>query len=229
MRVLIADDDETILFLVRTVVEQLGHEPLLARDGAQAWAAFQREPVQLAVLDIEMPGLDGLALTRRIRDRDADHETFVVILTGRSGPDDLDQVLDAGADDYLTKPTTPENLRARLLITQQRMAHEAKRRAVEKELAEARWLSGVGQTRAALQHEINNPLSALLGHTELMLMDAQDRGEENEHLRVIYEQARRIAEVVKRLNELRNPKTVDYVAGAQMIDLSGHPKGNDGP
>ncbi|MDE3127773.1 MAG: hypothetical protein KGL38_07190, partial [Gemmatimonadota bacterium] len=84
------------------------------------------------------------------------------------------------------------------------------------------WLAGIGETSIALQHEINNPLSALLGHAELMMMDEKERGEENEHVRVIHEQARRIADVMKRLRRLRDPRTVEYVAGARMLDLS-HP------
>ncbi|MDE3052456.1 MAG: response regulator [Gemmatimonadota bacterium] len=222
MKVLIADDDATIQALVRAVVVSLGYEPVEAADGGDAWERYRNERFPLAVVDIEMPDMDGLELCRRIRGADPDHESFILVLTGRNTQDDLGAVLEAGADDYIAKPTSPSNLRARLVIARRRMEQEAQRRAAEAELARARWLAGIGETSIALQHEINNPLSALLGHAELMMMDEKERGEENEHVRVIHEQARRIADVMKRLRRLRDPRTVEYVAGARMLDLS-HP------
>jgi DNA-binding response OmpR family regulator len=224
VKVLIADDDETIRALVSAVAVSLGYEPVIATDGVAAWRRYETERFPLMVVDIEMPGMDGLELCRSIRGVDERHETFVVVLTGRSTHEDLGQVLEAGADDYMSKPTTPDNLRARLVIAQRRMAQEAQRRAAEEALAKARWMAGIGETSIALQHEINNPLSALLGHAELLMLDEHDTAKEpNEHVRVIHEQARRIADVVKRLGQLRDPQTVEYVAGSRMLDLSDSP------
>jgi nitrogen-specific signal transduction histidine kinase len=111
-------------------------------------------------------------------------------------------------------------MRARVIIAERRMAQDRARREAESELARARWRAGIGETAIALQHEINNPLSALLGHAELLLMEYKDRGEQNEQLDIILEQARRIADVVKRIAKLRNPQTVEYIQGARMLDLS---------
>ena len=224
VKVLIADDDDTVRALVSAVAVSLGYEPAIATDGAAAWRMYEAQRFPLMVVDIEMPVMDGLELCRKIRSVDLRHETFVVVLTGRSTHEDLGQVLEAGADDYMSKPTTPENLRARLVIAQRRMAQEAQRRAAEEALAKARWMAGIGETSIALQHEINNPLSALLGHAELLMLEEQDNAAEpNEHVRVIHEQARRIADVVKRLGQLRDPQTVEYVAGSRMLDLSNPP------
>lgn len=221
MKVLIADDDETIRTLVSSVAASLGYEPVNVANGSVAWERYQAERFPLAVLDIEMPDIDGLELCRRIRSVDANRETFILVLTGRNTSDDVGEVLEAGADDYMAKPTSPGNLRARLVIAKERMAHEEQRRAAEDALAKARWLAGIGETTIALQHEINNPLSALLGHAELLMLDEETKGGgSNEHIRVIHEQARRIADVVKRLGKLRDPQTVEYVAGSRMIDLS---------
>jgi signal transduction histidine kinase len=128
-------------------------------------------------------------------------------------------VLAAGADDYITKPSSPENLRARIEIAGQRILQNAARRAAESELAKSRWLAGIGETTIAIEHEINNPLSALLGHAELLLMDPAVNDEQREQLRIILEQASRIADVVRRLARLKNPQSVEYLAGARMLDL----------
>lgn len=220
MNVLVADDDATTCALLCAVLAELGHQAESVADGAGAWQRYQNSKPSLVVLDIEMPGLDGIEVCRRIRQTDDRRETFVLVLTGRDSPGDLANVLDAGADDYVTKPATPEHIRARLVIAERRIAQDAARRKAEADLAIARWRAGIGETAIALQHEINNPLAALLGHAELLLMEFDDRGEKNEQALIILEQARRISEVVKRIARLRNPQSVEYVEGARMIDLS---------
>ena len=219
MRVLFADDDVIARTLLCAVLADLGHEVVLAEDGERAWQYFQDDPVPLVVLDINMPGLDGLTVCRLIRDHPAGRETFVIMVTARDGRDDLTAVLSAGADDYVTKPSSPENLRARLEIAGPRIVQNAASRAAEAELARSRWLAGIGETTIAIEHEINNPLSALLGHAELLLMDEAMTPEQVESLRIIQEQAVRIADVVRRLARLKNPQSVEYLSGSRMLDL----------
>jgi DNA-binding response OmpR family regulator len=171
------------------------------------------------LLDWQMPRLDGLELTRRIRGTTTGDRVFVLVVTARDAADDLNSVLDAGADDYLSKPVTPEQLRARLTIAERRMAIDEARRRAEEALARAQWLAGIGQTSLALQHEINNPLAALLAHTELLRDASGLQGPDREQLEVIARQARRIADVVARLRQLQAPKAVEYVKGSKMLDL----------
>ena len=223
MRVLFADDDVIARTLLAAVLADLDHEVTIAVNGLLAWEAFQREPTPLVVLDINMPELDGLEVCRRIRGHPAGRESFVLIVTARDGRDDLASVLEAGADDYVTKPSSPENLRARLEIAKRRIAQDMARRTAEAELARSRWLAGIGETTIALEHEINNPLSALLGHAELLMMDRGLTEEQQEQLRIVQEQAARIAQVVRRLARLKNPQSVEYLAGSMMLDLSSRP------
>ena len=223
MRVLFADDDAVARALLGAVLADLGHEIVVAEDGEKAWQLFQDDPVPLVVLDINMPGLDGLTVCRLIREHEAGRATFVIMVTARDGRDDLRAVLAAGADDYISKPSSPENLRARLEIAGQRVVQNAASRAAELELARSRWLAGIGETTIAIEHEINNPLSALLGHAELLLMDVGLSTEQMESLRVIQEQAARIADVVRRLARLKNPQSVEYLAGSRMLDLGMRP------
>jgi nitrogen-specific signal transduction histidine kinase len=145
------------------------------------------------------------------------------MITARDSDADLTRVLDGGVDDYLSKPLTAEALRARLAIAERRIALETQRREAEEQLARARWLAGIGETTIAVEHEINNPLAALLGSISLLEMsDALVRldPEDRENVQVITQQARRIAAVVKRLSKLKNPKSVEYLRGSKMIDLS---------
>jgi DNA-binding response OmpR family regulator len=217
--VLIADDDPTMLLLLEHVLEGLKWTFDTADTGGDAWTAWERLRHPLVVLDIEMPGMDGLEVCRRIRAADPERRTFVLIVTGRDRAADLEQVLAAGADDYVTKPTSGQRLLARMRIAQRRMAEDAARRSVEEELRKARWLAGIGETIVALQHEINNPLAGLLATAELMKIESDEKGQPTVELTVIIEQARRIGALVRRMDELRDPKSVAYAGAAKMIDL----------
>jgi DNA-binding response OmpR family regulator len=228
MRVLYADDDVIARTLLAAVLTHLGHQSREASDGLRAWELYQEEPVPLVVLDVNMPGLDGLEVCRRIRAHERGGDTFVVVVTGRDEREDLAAVLDAGADEYVNKPSPPERLRARLRIAEHRVAQLRARREAETELARARWLAGIGETTIALEHEINNPLSALLGHAELLLMDATLTADQRAELQVVREQAARIAEVVRRLARLKNPTSVPHGSGGKMIDLSSASGGREG-
>src|SRR4051812_35858416 len=218
-RVLVADDDPIVRLLVVAVLTELGLETEVASDGAEAWRIIQDWRPNLVVLDVDMPGVGGVEVCRRIRETDLQREVFVLFLAGRDQPEALEALLDAGADEFIAKPMSPEDLRARLMVARRRIAQDASQRRAEAELAKARWLSGIGEATLSLQHEINNPLSALLGNAELMQMELAERGEKNELLDVIHEQALRIAEVVRRLRRLKNPESVDYVGGSRMINF----------
>ena len=221
LNVLLADDDPTMRVLLSHVITQAGHTvTAMVADGEAAWDAWQAAPAPLLILDWEMPRLDGLALCRRIRASEKGDEPFVLIVTARDSSEDLTAVLDAGADDYKSKPVTPDNLQARLRIAERRIEVSAARRAAEEELRKARYLAGIGETSLALQHEIDNPLAALLSHASLIEHDMLDEKEKQEALTTIVAQARRIAEVVKRLRQIENPRSVEYLGKARMIDIN---------
>lgn len=219
-RVLVADDDPTIVLLLEHALEGLGRGYDTAADGGAAWRLWQQARHPLVVLDIEMPELDGLDVCRRIREVEPDRRTYVLIVTGRDRAADLESVLDAGADDYVTKPTTGQRLVARLRIAQRRMAEDAARRLAVEELKQARYLTGIAEAMVTLQHEINNPLAGLMATAELALLESRERGHPTDDLKVIIEQSRRISDLVKRMSGLRDPQSVPYAGNARMIDLS---------
>jgi DNA-binding response OmpR family regulator len=223
-RVLVADDSSAVRDLIVSVLSELDYETQTANDGAEAWRLFVEWQPQMVMLAVELPGTNGIDLCRRIRETDDTHDIFVVFLTSHDHPETLEMTVDAGGDEFIVKPTTHEVVRARVIVARRRVAQDAARRSAEEALSKARWLSGIGEATLALQHEINNPLSALLGNAELMQMELAGRGEKSELLTIIHEQALRIAEVVRRLRQLKNPESVDYVGGSRMIDLWGNIK-----
>ncbi|MBI5284381.1 MAG: response regulator transcription factor [Chloroflexi bacterium] len=110
-RILVADDDSNIADLVRMYLAKAGYEVTVARDGDETQRLLRDHPFDLAVLDIMMPGPDGLQIIRHLRKRS---DMPVIFLTARSS--DIDKVsgLQFGADDYVTKPFNPAELVARV-------------------------------------------------------------------------------------------------------------------
>ena len=115
MKILIADDDPTIRTILQSALVRLGYRVEIAVNGDLAWDALQApEAPTLAILDWKMPGMTGVEICRRLRERKDAAYVYVVLLTGMDSLDDLVAGLEAGADDYMTKPFKPAELNARL-------------------------------------------------------------------------------------------------------------------
>ena len=123
MRILIADDDRMSTLMLRRTLELWGFEVVVAHDGDAAWEhIIGNAPPALAIIDWMMPRIDGLEVCRRIRATPLGSPVYVILLTGRTSRQDLVAGLEAGADDYLTKPFDPDELRARLHVGQRTLA-----------------------------------------------------------------------------------------------------------
>jgi CheY-like chemotaxis protein len=116
MRILIAEDDVVSRRLLQATLVRWGYEVVVADDGATAWQLFQEGvPPALAILDWNMPGIDGLEVCRKVRETQQDRRTtYLILLTGRGSREDVVAGLEGGADDYILKPFDPEELHARL-------------------------------------------------------------------------------------------------------------------
>jgi two-component system, cell cycle response regulator len=115
VRVLVAEDDAVSRLILRRSLERLGHECVVASDGEEAWQSFQAGPVDVIISDWLMPGLDGIELCRRVRDSRTTAYTYFVFMTSLDDKRHFLTGMEAGADDYLTKPIDVEALQARLI------------------------------------------------------------------------------------------------------------------
>ena len=115
MRILIAEDDVVSRTILRRAVEKIGHECLAAADGEEAWGLYKENPdLDVIISDWMMPRVDGLELCRRVRNLDRDGYTYFIFLTALGDREHLLQGLEAGADDYLSKPLDRDELGMRL-------------------------------------------------------------------------------------------------------------------
>jgi DNA-binding response OmpR family regulator len=118
--VLVADDDGDVLNLVRFRLERDGLRVLTAADGIEALELARAARPHVCVLDVMMPKLGGLELLRRLREDPATSGTRIILLTARSADDHIDEGFEFGADDYVTKPFNPQELRQRVRAQLQR-------------------------------------------------------------------------------------------------------------
>ena len=112
LRILLAEDDANLAYLVQDALRQAGYEPVWCEDGKKAWLSFLQERPELCILDVMMPEEDGFSLAKRIRR--VSSEVPIIFLSARSDGADRLQGLRSGADDYLTKPFLLEELLLRV-------------------------------------------------------------------------------------------------------------------
>ncbi|MEU3846716.1 MtrAB system response regulator MtrA [Micrococcus terreus] len=110
-KILVVDDDEALSEMIGIVLRNDGFEPTFCADGSQALAAFRSARPDLVLLDLMLPGMDGIEVCRAIR---AESDTPIVMLTAKSDTSDVVRGLESGADDYVPKPFKPAELVARV-------------------------------------------------------------------------------------------------------------------
>src|SRR5439155_21744792 len=114
-KVLAAEDNPVFQTMLRTMLTKWGYDVIMVHDGTEAWEILQREDApRLALLDWMMPGMDGVELCRLVRASSHEPYIYILLLTARTESHYLVEGMEAGADDYLTKPINAHELRVRL-------------------------------------------------------------------------------------------------------------------
>ncbi len=186
MKILIAEDDSASRMALKAILQKWGHEIVVAEDGNQAWEILQTDNPKLAILDWMMPGIEGVELCRRVRERTDGDYVYIILLTGKVENEDIVTGLDAGADDYITKPFDREVLRSRVAVGArivqyetvlaeknvqlQRYGSKMEKLAQErsKQLIHAERMATVGLLSAGIAHEINNPTAFIAGNIQTL-------------------------------------------------------------
>ena len=213
MRVLVAEDEPLDRELLVAYLVHWGHDPEICSDGHQAWQRLrQPDPPRLLLLDWMMPGLDGVELCRRVRQEPLAASTYILLVTGRSRREDLVQGLRAGADDYVIKPYDGAEMQARVQVGV---------RVVElsDQLLRTERLQVMMQTAGAAAHEINQPLSVLLGQAQLMLRDKSVSDSHRGRLDTMVKEVRRISGIVQRMTSVTEYVTRSYAGNDRIVDF----------
>ena len=206
-RVLVVDDDPDLRRLLAAMISALGLEVETAVDGPSALAAAAARVPDAVMLDISMPGMDGLQVCRRLRAAKETAGVPVLLVTADAGLATRLAGFDAGADDYVTKPFEPRELSARL------RAH-LELTAARIRLAQ---LEGALATIRAVSHEFNNPLQAVVGALDL-IENAPPALDASEALGIASENVERLRELARRIVRITEPCFVETPIG-KMLDV----------
>jgi sigma-B regulation protein RsbU (phosphoserine phosphatase) len=138
MKVLIAEDEAMSRRLLQSYLERWGHKVVATQNGVEAWKLFEADEFSVVISDWIMPEMDGVELIRRIRACQRPGYVYAILVTSKSQKEDLVEGMEAGADDFVTKPFDRDELRVRLRAGQRVIELETALRASLEELAQAR-------------------------------------------------------------------------------------------
>jgi phosphoserine phosphatase RsbU/P len=189
MKIFVADDDADSRKLLTELLAKWGHDVASAADGQQAWEKLAGpDAPHLVILDWVMPGIDGVTLCRRLREKDSRNPFYIILLTSKNKPQDTVAALEAGANDYIMKPYDFDELRARVQVGCRVLD-------LQRQLRNQERLRGVLQMAGAVCHDMKQPLQTVLASAQFLLANLPP-----EH--PCFETAIRIQNEVKRLGDV---------------------------
>lgn len=213
LRILIAEDDATSQELLKLNLESWGYQVVACDDGGQALQAMSElGSPRLAVLDWMMPELSGVDVCRLVRELDHGRLIYIILLTAKNQREDLLEGLEAGADDYVTKPFDRQELKARLQVGARVVELQGK-------LMEAEKSRVLAETAGAASHEINQPLTIALGKLDLLMMKMGDESPFVKDVDAIQNAVHRIEEIVRKMGSARKYVTKPYIQGIDIVDF----------
>jgi len=212
MKILIAEDDFTSRTMLQAVLTKWGYEVISTGDGHEALAIFQQtDPPQIAILDWEMPGLDGASLCGELRNQQLKDPLYLILLTSRKESKDIVRGLEAGADDYIAKPYNSAELQARVNVGRRMIMLQNEMRKREK-------LQGVLEMAGAVCHELNQPLQIVSGFSEMLLMDMEPCDPNYKMLNTIKTGIDRIGELTHKIMKITRYQSKSYLK-SKIVDI----------
>ncbi len=138
MKILVAEDDFASRLIIQVVLEKWKYDVISVSDGKEAWEVLKKEDAPpIAILDWEMPELDGVEVCQKVKELNRTNPIYIIILTGRNTKEDIVKGLDAGADDYVTKPFDENELRARVRVAERMVTIQESLTETVEELSQA--------------------------------------------------------------------------------------------
>lgn len=212
MKILIAEDDLTSRCVLQATLTKWEYEVITTRDGNEAFTELQRKDApHMAILDWEMPGINGLDLCRKLREQQGKDLLYIILLTSRGETEDIVKGLEAGANDYVAKPYNNAILQARI-NTGRRMI------MLQNEMRKREKLQGVLEMAGAVCHELNQPVHCVSGFSEILMTDLGPDDPNYDMVKDIKENSDRIGRLTHKIMNITRYHSKSYLK-TKIIDI----------
>jgi len=215
-KILVVEDDPNSLKMLVRILTDRNFEAIPIDRSLTALESLENfRDIDLVLSDWMMPEIDGVELCSRIKKKPGFQSIYFILLTSRELTEDKVTALNAGVDDYLTKPYHQDELVARIRAGLRIRVLQKELLAMEKDMA-------IIQLAATAAHEINNPLTGIIGYLDLFKESLQSGDSKEQllgYLERMSKQAFRIKDIVSKLSSLKEVRTKPYLDRMQIIDL----------
>lgn len=225
--ILVADDDDHIRSIVSEALAALGVTIVTAKDGMQAKEIVDTVAIDVAVLDISMPGFTGIEICAHIKSTATGELVPVVLLTAKDSLEDKVLGLESGADEYLTKPFQYRELQARVKaclrirdLNLKLKSQSDELRALQEQLVEKERQLVAGQIGGTAAHKLGQPLSAMLLHMHFIEQNPSADPRFQQACSAIKEDMKRMGELLEKLRTVDASQSEPYFQGTSILSMA---------
>ncbi len=213
-KILLVDDDANARIILKRVLSKAGYEIMEASNGREALEAASKFKPDVMLIDWMMPEMDGEQVAKWIKSDTNLRFTYIILLTAKGDVKDRVRGLQAGADDYITKPAPHQEVLARV-------ESGVRVRTLHNEIQQLTRRVAVLELAATVGHEINNPLNVIYLALDMMRKSIKNGEYEkiDKGLQLIAETADRLKEIARKFVELKDTDSTIYVDNLNMIDI----------
>lgn len=229
--ILLVDDEKMNLKILETILRRDGYQFFEAESGEETLKILERENIDLILLDLMMPGMDGYQTLERIKQNLSTSFIPVIIASALKESVDIEKGLELGANDYFTKPLSDDDrrfqlpLKVRNLIKMKKMQDELSNLNYElgktqEKLIEKEKEAAVVEMAGAASHELNQPLTAIMGNLQLVITKFSRDDPLVEKLNRVLNQVERMVEIVKKIGQITRYRTKQYAKNVKIVDIN---------
>jgi DNA-binding response OmpR family regulator len=211
----IVDDDTEIVRILTALLESDGYTVSSANDAIAGWKMLQKIQPAILLVDWQMPEMSGIELIKRVKTDAALRNIYVIMVSGKSETDDIVHGLDAGADEYLTKPFKLEELSARI-------RSGVRIRELERRISEETKKLTVYELALSVADKVGNPIAVAKLQNELLAENsaAKSNPEIMESIATIGKMLEEALDLIRKVQSLKSPRSIPAPGGKTMIDLN---------
>jgi signal transduction histidine kinase len=224
MKVMVIDDDILLSDTLKDIIVARGNQVKTFSSAEDAIKEYNEMFYSMILIDIGLPGMDGLECCRRIRALPRGKYSVLLVTTGMTQPDSLKESLDAGADDYIKKPFNLDLLKIRLEIAEKHGLDRLERMIADKELQRARKMAESASMAknnflASVSHELRTPLNGILGYTQILKRDSNMLPKQYQAIETIQECGEHLLTMINEVLDFSSIESQKFLIFPKVFDF----------